>query len=43
MMNIDIRLNDFVLPINVVQDSDYYRDLCKMPYTMPFVMFIELF
>lgn len=30
MVNIDIRLNDFALPINVVQDSDYYRDLCKM-------------
>ena len=30
MMNIDIRLNDFALPINVIRDSNYYCHLCKM-------------
>jgi hypothetical protein len=29
-MNIDIRLNDFALPINVIRDSNYYCHLCKM-------------
>lgn len=29
-MNIDIKLNDFALPINVIQDNDYYSDLCRM-------------
>ena len=30
MANIDIRLNDFVLPIKVKQDSDYYRNVCSI-------------